>query len=249
MYYYVYDEYIQDPKFERELSLIETRLTDLGISGKIARLALFRDARELIRDEVRKGANTVVAVGNDSTFRKVIDAAADTGAALAVIPIGGVGTNRMADILGVPLGVAACDVLSARILEELDTGAVNGNSFLHTVKIENAVAPIIICDGNFKLSPIKRNSIEIRNLALPDDDVRAANPTDGRLEIVVRVQGRSWIGKKKVTASIVPVVEATITSPEMMSLTIDGEVIESREFKIQTLPKQIKVITGKGRKF
>ena len=68
-YYYVYDEFVQDPKFERDLAQIETRLTDLGISGKIARLALFRDPTELIRDEVRKGAKTIVAVGNDVTFR------------------------------------------------------------------------------------------------------------------------------------------------------------------------------------
>ncbi|KKR89303.1 MAG: hypothetical protein UU36_C0035G0001, partial [Candidatus Uhrbacteria bacterium GW2011_GWE2_41_1153] len=35
MYYYVYDEFIQDPRFERDLALIETRVTDLGIAGKI----------------------------------------------------------------------------------------------------------------------------------------------------------------------------------------------------------------------
>ena len=44
MYCYVYDEALQDRRFERELAYIETRLTDLGIAGKIARLALFRDA-------------------------------------------------------------------------------------------------------------------------------------------------------------------------------------------------------------
>ncbi|MDP2631366.1 MAG: diacylglycerol kinase family protein [Candidatus Uhrbacteria bacterium] len=249
MYYYVYDEFIQDPKFERELSLVETRLTDLGISGKIARLALFRDAKTLIQDEIKKGAKTIVAVGNDLTLTKVIEAVADSGVAVAVIPIGSPNSNRMADILGVPAGVVACDVLSARIIEEIDAGDINGHRFLHSAIIEDAVAPMIVCNGNYKLMPTKRASIEIKNLTLPEPDVRAANPTDGRLEIVIRTQGRSWIGKKKVTVSVVPVELARITSPEIMKITIDGKSIEAREFKIRVIPNQLRVITGKGRKF
>ncbi len=119
MYYYVYDEFVQDQKYERELAQIESRLTDLGISGKIARLALFRDPEEMIRDEVRKGVKTVIAVGNDVTLRKVIDAVSSLGATLGVIPIGKE-SNSIAGILGVPSGVAACDTISARIVEEID---------------------------------------------------------------------------------------------------------------------------------
>ncbi|EKD32917.1 MAG: hypothetical protein ACD_76C00116G0003, partial [uncultured bacterium] len=48
MYYYVYDDFVQDKRFEKDLQKIENRLTDLGISGKIARLALFKHADELV---------------------------------------------------------------------------------------------------------------------------------------------------------------------------------------------------------
>ena len=249
MYYYVYDEFVQDPRFERELSLIETRVTDLGIAGKIARLALFRNAAELIRDEIKKGAETIVAVGNDLTLRKVIDATVDAGIALAIIPLGNGTTNRIADMLGVPQGLAACDILSARIIEELDIGSLNAKRFINSVTITPSAALEIICDGKFKLTPLKKGAIEVRNLALADDVVRAANPTDGKLEIVLRLSERSWFGRKKTSASIVPVKQATIISKKPMVLSIDGEPFEAKELLIKTIPKQLRIITGKKRKF
>src|SRR5688572_7555620 len=167
MYYYVYDEFVQDPKFERELSQIETRLTDLGINGKIARLALFRDASELIQDEIRKGVKTVVAVGNDLTLRKVIDAAANGGVAIGIIPLGSE-DNFIADMLGMPHGVAACEVISARIIEELDTGVVNSRRFINHFELQSDSQVTILCDRKFTLTPKKRAEIEVRNLALPD---------------------------------------------------------------------------------
>ena len=33
MYYYIYDEFVQDQKYEKELLRIENRLADLGLSG------------------------------------------------------------------------------------------------------------------------------------------------------------------------------------------------------------------------
>jgi len=247
MYYYVYDEFVQDTKYERDLSLIETRLTDLGISGKIARLALFRDASELIRDEVRRGVKTVVAVGNDETLQKVMDAVADTGVALALIPLGA--QNRIADLLGVPAGVEACDVLSARMIQELDIGSVNGMRFLHEVVIHAPKAPVVNCDGQFSLNTPGSVDVEVRNLALADEDVRAANPTDGRLEIALRVPKSGWFSKKSQHTTLVPVEQAVITSDVPMTLTTDGQSFEAKEFYIKAIPSQLRVVTGRGRKF
>lgn len=248
MYYYVYDEFVQDQKLERELALIETRLTDLGISGKIARLALFRDAAELIRDEVRKGAKTVVAVGNDLTLRKVIDAVGDSGVAIAIIPLGSTG-NKIANILGIPTGVDACDVLSARIIEELDVGVINGQRFLNEARVMNGQGAKINCDQQFDLVAQKKGEIEIRNLALADDEVRAANPSDGKIEVVVRNNGGGWFSRKKSSASIVPVEHAYITSEKIMEVQVDGEVFEGNELDVSVIPGRLRVVTGKDRKF
>ena len=47
MYCYLYDELIHDnKKYEKEVLRIENRLTDLGITGKTSRLALFRNGSQ-----------------------------------------------------------------------------------------------------------------------------------------------------------------------------------------------------------
>jgi len=249
MYYYVYDEFVQDPKCERELAKIETRLTDLGISGKIGRLALFRNAAEFIRDEVKKGVNTVVAVGNNLTLRKVIDAAADCGVAIGVIPIGGNQDNSIANLLGVPNGLAACEVISARSITELDTGVVNGRRFIHQFSATPQAGVKILCDNQYSLTPQQGTQIEVRNLALEESGIRAANPTDGKLELILQVQSRNWFGRKRNRVSIVPVKELLLTSNEEMQVVADGESFEAKELRVKVIPGELKLITSKDRKF
>ncbi|MBU4315410.1 hypothetical protein KJ673_03320 [Patescibacteria group bacterium] len=248
MYYYVYDEFIQDPRFERDLALIETRLTDLGIAGKIARLALFRDPKELIKDEIRKGAKTIIAVGNDVTLRRVIDAATDTKAVVGIIPLGK--ENMMlSDILGIPMGVEACDILSARIIEELDIGEVNGRRFLHTASVSQASGAEVLVNRTYKLKAFKKCSLEVRNLALEEDDVRAANPIDGMLECVVRTPTKGFFKKQKWNTSIVPAKNLDITFNETVTCSTDGDEFQSNNLCFKIIPKALRVITGKGRRF
>lgn len=245
MYLYVYDEFVQDRRYERDLALIETRLTDLGIAGKIARLALFRDARELIRDEVRRGAQTIVAVGNDQTLRRVIDAVQDAKVVVAIIPLGQ--SNNIAGILGVPAGVAACDVLSARLVEEVDSGSINGMRFLHVVTGQD-LRVRLHCEGLFTASPVRASSVTIRNLA-NDETFGAANPVDGRLELIMQTPRRTWLIKTKQEVTRLPFVAMEMTSDEEVTLLVDGEEVRGKAFDIRVLPKQIRIVTGKERKY
>lgn len=248
MYYYVYDEFVQDPKFERDLALIETRLTDLGIAGKIARLALFRDPKELIRDEIRKGAKTVVAVGNDVTLRRVIDAVGDSGIVIGVIPVGKEG-NILSSILGIPTGVDACDILSARIIEELDIGEVNARRFLHTVQVPQVSQVEVMVDKNYKMNAFRKCAIEVRNLALEGEDVRAANPVDGKLECVLRTPAKGLFKKNKFNTSIVPAQDLRVELSSSVKCYADSEEFESNELRFKIIPKALRVITGKSRQF
>lgn len=248
MYYYVYDEYVQDPKFERDLALIETRLTDLGIAGKIARLALFRDPKELVRDEIRKGAKTVIAVGNDVTLRRVMDAAGDSGVTIGVIPVGKDCTT-LCSILGMPSGVDACDIISARIVEELDIGEVNSRRFLHTVHVPQIPQAELAIDRQYKIQAFRKPEIEIRNLALAGADVPAANPTDGKFECVVRTPMKSLFKKKSWNTTVVPAVDLKIALSKSVKCFADSEEFESDELRFKMIPKALRIITGKERKF
>jgi len=88
MYYYIYDNYLTDKKYEKELDKIKTRLLDLEIQGKHEKLTLLKSIDELVKDEIKRGATTVVAVGNDKTFLKLVDVIAQSGVTLGLIPVG-----------------------------------------------------------------------------------------------------------------------------------------------------------------
>ncbi|MFA6018417.1 MAG: diacylglycerol kinase family protein [Patescibacteria group bacterium] len=244
MYCYVYDEALQDRRFERELAQIETRLTDLGIAGKIARLALFRDPNELIRDEIRSGVTTVVAVGNDTTLRRVLDAIGDRKTVVALLPIGPQGA--MTELLGMPVGVAACDVLSARIIEELDLGEVNGKRFLQSVHIDHG--DFVVHHGKaYTMTPQRKATVEVRNFASPDD-AGMQSPVDGRLSFIIRLP-RFSLFNKKVDIGIVPFSEMEIMYETNVTALVDGERLDGKQFVFRVIPRALRLVTGKSRKF
>jgi len=244
MYCYLYDEYIQeDKRFERELAQIENRLTDLGIAGKITRLALFRNAAEMIYDEIQRGVETLVVLGNDDTIRKVIDVVADNDVVLGIIPIGP--KNELARLMGIPNGVAACDVLSARRIETIDIGIVNGRRFITGVSVPNFNAEIT-CDDRFRIRATARAALEIRNLA------DLTNPKDGVLDTVIKaVVKTGWgiFGRKKERESMFPMQSLAIRSEQPISVFADGEEMSGTRFDIGIEPMTLKIITGKERVF
>ncbi len=252
MYLYVYDAFVQDRRYEKEIQKVENRLTDLGIAGKIVRLGLFRRADEFIRDEVQRGgATTVVAVGNDVTVRQVVDVVVDTKVVLGIIPFGP--DNRLANIFGIPEGEAACDVLSARIVETIDAGVVNGKRFVCGVSIPAAKAEIN-CEGNYKVTPQGRGTIEVRNLFAPKEGESGpvSNPFDGRLEAVLQIEAKApgfsfW--KKVRGESVLPLKSLEVRTQEPVMALMDGVPVEGTRFDFSVEPKVLKVITGKGRLF
>lgn len=245
MYCYLYDEFIQENKrFERELLRIENRLTDLGVTGKVSRLALFRDAQEMIRDEIERGVSTIVVVGNDETVRKVIDVVTDNEVVLGIIPIGP--QNELARMMGIPEGVAACDVLSARRIEKIDVGIVNGRRFVTGLTMPNFHAEIT-CEDKFRVTSVARQAeLEIRNLA----DV--TDPKDGRFEAVIRSaikKGWGIFGRTQLKESVLPLKSMAIRSEKPISLFVDGEEMKSTRFDIGIEPLVLNIITGKSRVF
>ena len=242
MYCYLYDDYIQGNKrFEKELALIENRLTDLGISGKISRLALFRNAEEMIRDEIDKGVTTVVVLGNDETVRKILNVLADSGVVFGMIPIGP--KNELARLLGIPEGVDACDVLSSRRVETIDIGLINGKKFITGISVPKFHAELT-CEDKFRIFPTSLAELEIHNLA------NVCNPCDGLLQAVIRADVKHGFLKRMTKEeSILPLESMTIRADKPIELFVDGERMEGTRFDISVEPKCMKVITGKDRVF
>lgn len=247
MYLYIYDECVQDKKYLRDIALIENRLTDLGIAGKIIRMALFRQAGEQVRDEARRGASTVVVVGNDQTVSQILSATVAADLPLGIIPIGP--HNRLAKMFGIPEGVSACDVLSARTIERLDTGRVNKTCFVSGLRYDHPGA-VLTCNESYQVQAEEGGQIEIRNL-IPIDSLYfsdCSNPTDGLLEARI-VVAKGGVFSKRLHASKLPIHTATIDAEEQMTVFCDGLPLQGKHFAIAIEPQSLKVITGRTRMF
>lgn len=244
MYCYLYDELIHDnKKYEKEVLRIENRLTDLGIAGKTSRLALFRNAEEMIRDEVGRGVSTVVVLGNDNTVKKILNVLVESDVVIGFIPIGP--NNELAKMLGVPYGLDACDVLSARRVERLDVGTINNRRFLTGISISDFNAELMCNEGKYRITPTTKSKLLIRNL----DEY--SNPCDGMLsaEIESIIKAGLLFKKNVLKKSVLPFRSLTIRSDKRISVLVDDKKIEGTRFDIGIEPNVLKVIIGKERVF
>jgi len=250
MYHYIYDSFLSDPKHAKLLSQIENRLTDLGIYGNVHRLALFKSMKGTIQDAVRRGAKTIIAVGDDGTVAKAIDAVAEfSGVSFGAIPVGE--KHTIAQLLGIPLGVEACDVLSARLVEDLDLGKVNSHYFLTSLEVPGQVNAE--CDGQYTVSPVAGGHIRVCNLSMGER--HTSDPRDGRLETMVRTATRGFFSSMFRPAlataglSVFPTQKVVIRAEGKAQMTAiaDGQPYADAEFRIEVMPKRLKVIVGKAR--
>ena len=258
MYTYIYDSFVTDRTHERLLARVETRLTDLGISGRIERLTMFKDIGEIVADAVRRGCETVVAVGNDETVSKLVTAVADLDVALGVIPVGE-GPHTIAEMLGVVPDVEACNILSRRVLQRIDLGKINEHYFISSVEIPRTRASFA-CNDRYKVIPTQENRVSVCNLApmsvAENGEMNVSSPHDGYLETVFRPAApngffsRLWRPQEAPSVpTVVPVRHLTIKHQTPFTVFRDGHKLSSNSIRIEVVPKKLKVITGKARKF
>lgn len=245
-YTYIYADYLKTGKYEKMTRVIENRLTDLGISGRIHRLSQFKNLEEIIEEDARRGVATAVVVGDDKMVESAIAAMQDLNMTLGIIPMGG-GEDKIAALLGIPQGVEACDALSRRVIEYLDLGKINGKVFISRLSIFNQKSPMI-CDHKYEIfSPGGDIIIYNLNLDPKDKDVAVINPKDGRLEILVKSKVKVGFLKKSIAPSLFFARELRMKSGAPFSVFVDGKKNFYKDINVEVVPKGLKVIVGKDR--
>lgn len=245
---YIYDSFLNDKKYADLLIKIEKRITDLGIKGKIARLSVLKNMKELIMDGVKEGVHTVVAIGNAQTFAKVINIVADLDLTLGLIPVDN--NNPIAKILGIPPKDLACDVLASRITKKIDLGKINNHYFINTAEIENG--DVVIEYNDFKVEPTtNEHKITLYNFATNENISSSSSPVDGILEAVITPIKSTLFGKKKIPGTILPFTKIKIGSnqEEQVAILTDQQIIMKTPAEISVAPQKLKVIVGGERNF
>lgn len=271
MHFYVVDAYVQTKAYERDLARIETTLTNLGINGTVARLNILKDLGELVHDAIRRGVNTIVAIGDDNTLSKMINVMARHEAVLGLIPLGE--HNILANLLGIPLGEAACETIAKRITQDLDLGQANDIYFLSTLE---ASTPEVVLESNngYRILPQATTSrVVIANL-IPWNKKLAEitysyqpNPQDGQLEAMISgpkthqnglgwfrpKNNKHWVFNPVVVSelSVFPFTNLKLASQPGSSITVwvDGKKILKTPINISLAQKKLKIIVGKERVF
>ncbi|MEA2088832.1 MAG: diacylglycerol kinase family protein [Patescibacteria group bacterium] len=261
---------MSDNKYQKILHRIENRAVDLGINGKIERASMLINPEKLILDNIKKGAKTIIAVGNDKTVDKIINIAATEKITVGIIPIGK--KNKIAKTLGIPEGSLACDILSQRRVQNLDLIKINNKYYLSNLMI-NAKNAEIICENEYKINLLKKQGqIYIYNLANKNEIKKMFklnqnidnyfNPNDGLLDLVIKPTKQNLISKvlkiiiknnpdKIKDVSIIPVKKIKINSKNGKPLIIncENDNIVKTFLDVEISSQKLNIIVGKNRKF
>lgn len=254
MYLYLYDDAVKQKKFESTIRALESRLTDFGIAGKIIRLAQFTNAQAIIEDELKRGYSTVVIVGSDVTFGNILSRAATSHVVFGFLPVGA--PNTIADVLGIPVGVEACDVLSRRRKIHLDVGWVNNRYFVsqllvhpHDIRVQYD-EQFTVSVGNGKMELVVCN---LQPFFWKDNKNRShvIHPQDGKLEAFLRpVEKKKFFGGVVYEEpSVFPFEEMEVMSKTPFVVEADGKRSKEVKIKIKLAKKRIEMIVGKERRF
>ena len=257
MYYYVYDTFFSDKKYEKVLDKIKVTLLDLDIQGKHERLTLLKSIDELIKDEVKRGINTIVILGNDKTLLRVIDTVGRHNITLGMIPIGP--DNSIAECLGIPTEEAACEIIAARKIVQLDLGKANDQYFLSSLKVDKNINRVSIHKDNYRIVP-QPNCVEfdIYNLYYPEGvenyekQMKKFSPQDDKLELVIRKNEtkKTWFKKKTGINPIDSIIQSKlfkIKSFEYLPVVLDGYKVIKTPVIVELAPCKLKMIVGKDR--
>ncbi len=204
---FVYDDFVASKRHQTCVNRLETRLTDLSLSGKIIRLNNIRNIQNLILQEVRAGIKNIFIVGNNETVIKVLtpllsDDLPDllrNALVLSIIPIGKQ-NQSIAQSMGIYSSQEACNIILARLIKKIDLALADDNLFINKLELFNENIDINLFT-DYTLSTIKRTDIKIYNVVDRLDLKTNTNilPDDGLLDLIINKKADlSYINFKKI---------------------------------------------------
>jgi len=254
MYVYIYDDFLSLKKYTSLTSNIETRVTDLGLNGRIIRISVMKNIYSAVENEIKNGAKTIIGVGNDALISQIVNAVIKIKAKYEIavnIPIGiipiGEENNEIAKTLGIKDSQTACDVISARRIEKIDLGKANNSYFISYARIP-AQNTAIQMEKQYLIETENPGTIDIVNTRPIHKSEHSSNPYDGKLELIITTQTSRGFLKKEISKSVFQIKNITIFNPKE-KLILDNALILTTPVEISVLEKQLNIIVGKERNF
>jgi len=236
---FIYDAFLD--KHKKKVRIIEEKLNELKLQGKIIYLKDIKNLKDSINTEIQMGAKTIITVGDNKTVNNVVNILANISQEIpiAIIPVGK--NNSIAESLGILNEKDACCILSARRIEKVRLAQASSNFFINNARIKNRNTKIHV-DDSYEIST--QNSGECFILNLPPNkqlfDHIKINPQDEILNIYIES------GPKNKTHFLSKNIEI---KNEKEKLLLDDSTEIPCPTKIFISEKSINFIVGKDRKF
>ncbi|MCF7820317.1 MAG: acylglycerol kinase family protein [Candidatus Pacebacteria bacterium] len=247
MHLYIYDDFLSKSRYNKVLSKIETRLTDLGLSGKIIRLNNLKNSDKAIKEEIKQGAKTIVAVGNDYTISKVLNVVMDNDLnyfskdiVISFIPTS---SSSLAESFGLINAQQACDVLLARRIKDVRLGKCLNNYFLSNIKILGNNTEILI-NKNYQITLLKNKSCYIINIPTKELSKKIPNIREKNQEKLFL-----FIENSNQDYSFFPADNIELKKQANISLIADHCITCQTPTEISLSEKRVRFIVGKNRAF
>lgn len=249
MYYYIYDNYLAEKKYQSIISKIESRLTDLGINGKINKMSILKNIDKTINEEIQKGVKTVVVVGNDKTLNQVINIINKPNIIIGFIPLGP--NNNIAKLMGIPEGEEACDILSSRIIKNINLGLINQKYYFITYLEMPGDNLYINCDDNYfiNIDDKKNNIVTISNIYYGEYENKIAFKNNSSFfNLIIKNTKNGLFKAKKEYFSYFKAKKMLLNSERSIPiLMIDEKKIIKTPIQIEIIKDRLKLIVGKKR--
>lgn len=233
MYFYLYDAFLRDKKYERALARIESRVFQLGMQGKSEKLTILKSMNDVLRSALNRDATTVVIVGDDSTLNRAVSYLLNKEVLIGFLPLG---EARIGDFLGIPSGEASCDTLSRRIITHLDVGQANNAHFLTHFTVGSATDLALTCDDRAAVTCIGEHSLTVYSAGWKTSD-----PTDGVLEVVLDPENQ-----KRATSTVLSCRTLHVVGPKSVVGYADGKTVVKAPFDISVHRKAVRMIVGRA---
>jgi len=247
MYYYIYDNYLLEKKYQKTLAKIEGRLTDLNINGKIIKISAFKNLNKTINNDINNGVKTIVVVGNDKTLNQAINLIKNKKVIIGFIPLGP--DNNLAKLFGIPEGEEACDIISARIIKDINLGIINEKQYFISYLELSGNDVYINCDDNYFINTNNKNNIvTVSNIYWGEYSNLPLQNNPGYLNLIIKNTEKSWFKPKKEYFSYFKADKIKINSDKSIPiLLVDEKIILKTPIKIEITKDKLKLIVSKNR--
>ena len=252
MYFYIVNPAAGDGGYDQLQQRLKSRLQQLEIDGEFSKTLEPEDAAKITRTLLKRGAKTIVVIGDDATLNDVITTVNTAGkhsVAVGFIPL------AKTSLLGAHLGIEnwqhACELLAERRLQTFNVIHINDNSFIHscTITAPNPEAPshfLAEIDGEYRVRG-QAQSLEVYNQKL----LNSSLPNRLLLQLL-EPPPSSWrrLWQRRPSPAVRSQLHGRVAIVEFdapATAVIDGRKLQDDMFRIRLSQTPIKLITDKQR--